>query len=158
MALPKGFRRDGPAHVAGPSAVEDIEARAERVGITIERVLSQYASIAFADLRLIIEWDDKGMKFRAEPPDDMLAIVEIVAAAGSGRPYRVKLHDKKPFLDAIARYLGMFPSTQAAQNEDQQTDDTEANEELERRLARLAAALDKKGVPALAAAEPGGAL
>ena len=159
MALPQGFRRNGPAHVAGPSHVEDIEARAARLGITIERVLEQYASLAFADLRRIVEWDDKGMKFRADPPDDMLAIIEIVAAAGSGRPYRIKLHDKKPVLDAIARHLGMFPSTQAAQNEDQQqTDDIEANQELERRLARLAATADKKSVHPVTAAEAGGAV
>ena len=138
MALPQGFRRNGPAHVAGPPDVEEVEARAARLNITPERVLKQYASIAFADLRLIVEWDEKGMKFLANPPDDMLAIIEIVAAAGSGRPYRIKLHDKKPCLDAIARYLGM---AEKPKQEDEQADDeaAEAQEFLIEELDRLAA-------------------
>lgn len=138
MALPQGFRRNGPAHVAGPPDVEEVEARAARLNITPERVLKQYASIAFADLRLIVEWDEKGMKFPANPPDDMLAIIEIVAAAGSGRPYRIKLHDKKPCLDAIARYLGM---AEKPKQEDEQADDeaAEAQEFLIEELDRLAA-------------------
>ena len=37
------------------SAVEDVEARAARLGITVERVLQKYASLAFADLRRIAD-------------------------------------------------------------------------------------------------------
>jgi phage terminase small subunit len=119
--------------------VEDIEARAARLGITPERVLEEYARIAFASLGDIVEWDDKGMKLK--PDADTAAIIEIVAAAGSGRPYRIKLHDKKPFLDAIARYLGVLPSNKPAKNEDERTDDGEdPREVLARKIARIAAA------------------
>jgi hypothetical protein len=156
MASPQGFRRNGPAHVAGPLSVEEVAERAARLGITPERVLEEYSRIAFTNLGDIVTWDAGGMALKEDA--DTAAIIEIVASAGKGRPYRIKLHDKKPFLDAIARYLGMFPSTQAGQHEDPQTDDIEANEELERRLARLAASADKKGVSAVAAVEPGGAL
>jgi hypothetical protein len=131
--------RGGTAHVAGSPAIEEIEARAARLGITPDRVLQEHARIAFASLRDIVEWDDKGMKLK--PEADTAAIIEIVAAAGNGRPYRIKLHDKKPVLDAIARYLGMLPPTQPAANEDEATenDAQSARERLIAELDRLAA-------------------
>jgi phage terminase small subunit len=122
----------GSARAADASAMEEVAARAERLGITPERVLEEYARIAFTSLHDIVEWDDKGMKLKDGA--DTAAIVEIVAAAGSGRPYRIKLHDKRPFLEAIERHLGM-------QNEDEQTDNEgeEAQEFLIEELDRLAA-------------------
>jgi hypothetical protein len=140
MAAPQRPRPDGSAS-AGPLPVEEVEARAARLGITLERVLEEYARIAFADLRRIVEWDEKGMKLKSDAGDDTAAIVEIVAAAGSGRPYRIKLHDKKPVLDAIARYLGMFPSLKPGPNEDEATEEEgeSARERLIHELDRLAA-------------------
>jgi hypothetical protein len=53
--------RDGSARAAASPAVEEVEARAARLGITPERVLEEYARIAFADLRRIVEWDEKAL-------------------------------------------------------------------------------------------------
>jgi hypothetical protein len=81
---------------------------------------------------------------------DTAAIVEIVAAAGSGRPYRIKLHDKRPFLEAIARYLGMFPPTQRTPSQDEPTEEegASARERLIHELDRLAAeAAARSGAP-----------
>jgi hypothetical protein len=92
---------------------EDVAARAARLGITVERVLEEYRRIAFSDISRIVEWDDEGeVKAKASSrldPDDAPAIAEIVASASSSKIYRVKLHDKKPVLDALARHLGMLP-------------------------------------------------
>jgi len=92
---------------------EDVETRAARLGITAERVLDEYRRIAFSDISRILGWDDEG---RVKPTpsgdlsaDDASAIAEIVASASTGNIYRVKLHDKKPVLDALARHLGMLP-------------------------------------------------
>src|SRR5260370_34681298 len=93
MTMPQGRRRDHNArHAAGPPAVEEIEARAARLGITPERVLEEYARIAFADLRRIVEWDEKGMKLKSEPGDDMAGNVVKLAAARGGRPDRTQIH------------------------------------------------------------------
>jgi phage terminase small subunit len=93
--------------------VEDVEARAARLGITPERVLREYARIAFSNIRQVVDWDDeKGIKVKPSTgldPEVVAAIAEIVASASSQKIYRVKLHDKKPVLDSIARYLGMLP-------------------------------------------------
>ena len=79
-------------------------------------------------------------------PDDIAAISEIVESAKEGRPYRVKLYDKKAALDAIARYLGMVPPPIATTNEDSEPrdDGNEHREALIRELDRLAAQMGKR--------------
>src|SRR5260370_26983150 len=114
MTMPQGRRRDHNAlHAAGPPAIEEVEARAARLGITAERVLEEYASIAFADLRRIADWGpgEDGLQLKLAKdlnPADAAAIAEIVASASTGRVYRIKLHDKTAVLSALARHLGML--------------------------------------------------
>jgi terminase small subunit-like protein len=135
----------GSAH-AGPPAVEEVEARAARLGITPERVLAEYRRIAFASLRDIAEWGpgEDGLRVKLSKdltPAQVAAIAEIVASASTGKIYRIKMHDKKPVLDAIARYLGMFPPAQAApiENNSTHTDAENARERLISEFDRLAA-------------------
>jgi hypothetical protein len=70
-----------------------------------------------------------------------VAIIEIVAAAGSGRPYRIKLHDKKPVLEALGRAIGVFPKSMPVPAEEQPTqgDAQSARERLIAEFDRLAA-------------------
>ena len=56
MAEPERPRPDGSAY-AGPLPVEEVEARAARLGITLERVLRELGVIAFADITRIVSWD-----------------------------------------------------------------------------------------------------
>jgi len=116
-----GLPGDGvSARSPGRRHVEDIEDRAARLGITIERVLQEYANIAFARITDIVEWDVtiRVNASSALTPQQVAAIAEVVASAGDKKPYRIKMHDKKPVLDAIARYLGMFPKLKTAPNID----------------------------------------
>jgi hypothetical protein len=137
MAEPHRPRPDGSA-LAGPLPVEEVEARAARLGITLERVLEEYARIALTSLDDIVEWDEQGMKLK--PNADTAAIIEIVASASKGRPYRIKLHDKRPFLEALERHL----RSQEDQNGgDERAYDDEAREYLIEELDRLAAEADK---------------
>ena len=135
MATRQGRGRDAPL------SVEDVEARALRLGITPDRVLREYARIAFSKITDIVEWDDKGvMKAKIGLDDDVLAaIAEIVASASSQKIYRIKMHDKKPVLDAIARHLGMLPSVKTTSDDDEPIGDDEAREFLIRELDRAAA-------------------
>ena len=108
--------------LAAQATLEEQTARAARLGITPERVLEEYRRIAFANLSHIVHWSDAGMQFKPDgelDPDDVAAIAEIVESAKEGKPYRVKLYDKKAALDAIARYLGMVPPALATPNEDE---------------------------------------
>jgi hypothetical protein len=126
-----------------PPPIEDIEARAARLGITPQRVLLEYGHIAFADLNHIIEWDEDGWRLK-DPSGmtkaDRAAIAQITPGSDPKHP-RVKLYDRKAALDAIARHLGMFPlpprqREQTATAEEQEEDPREF---LARELARLAA-------------------
>ena len=103
-------------------------------------MLLEYARIAFADLRHIVEWSEQGFHVRSGlSAEDAAPIAEIGGASATSGPTRVKLYDKKAALDAIGRYLGMFPA--AARRQDEPADDAaeDAREELARLVARLAA-------------------
>jgi len=145
---------------AAQAALEEMNARAARLGITPERVLEEYRRIAFANLSHIVHWSDAGMQFKPDgelDPDDIAAIAEIVESAKEGKPYRVKLYDKKAALDAIARYLGMVPPPLATTNEDSEPRDdaVDYREVLIRKLDRLASQMGER--PAgLEPGKPGG--
>jgi hypothetical protein len=132
---------------ASATGVEDIAARAARLGITPERVLAEYAAIAFADLRHIVEFGPDGFHIKAlseMSAEDLAAISEIVPGADPAHS-RVKLYDRKAALDAIARHLGMFPAAARRREEPAAQDEGEDPREfLTRELARLAAAAAEK--------------
>ncbi len=117
--------------------------RAARLGITVEKVLREYARIAFADPRHLAGWDETGLHVvtSRELTDADVASIHEISGGGTGAVH-LKLYDKKAALDAIARHLGMFPP---AQREHGHADDksSEAAEDphevLARELARLAA-------------------
>ncbi|HUK11470.1 MAG TPA: terminase small subunit [Stellaceae bacterium] len=97
--------------LVGPAVKKAMENRARRTRITADRVLREYARIAFADIRRVTNWDEKlGLVAKASnemSDDDAAAIAEVRADANS-KTLRVRLHDKKRALDAIARHLGLF--------------------------------------------------
>jgi hypothetical protein len=122
-----------------------VTVRAARLGITVERVLREYARIAFADLRHIAWWDADGLHVKEHlSKADAAPISEIGTGASGKGPVRVKLYDKKAALDAIARHLGMFTPVQRRQEqEDWVAAAEDAREELAHWLARLAAEDDE---------------
>lgn len=135
---------------------EDVEARAKRLGVTVEKVLREYARIAFADLRHIVWWDDAGLHVKEHlSKADAAAIAEISTGTTGKGPVRVKLYDRKAALDAIARHLGMFTPNPRRQedNEEWAMAAEDAREELARWLARLAAERDESDAAEEAAEE-----
>jgi phage terminase small subunit len=87
-----------------------IAARAERTRVTADRVIAEYARLAFADMRRYAEWNESGVKLRPHTSlsaDDAAAVVELIPVGAGGRA-RIKLHDKRAALDALARHLGLF--------------------------------------------------
>jgi hypothetical protein len=142
MARRQGHWRDAATFTAViiPPGSDDIHERAERLGITPERVLQEYARIAFADIRNIVTWTNEGMEINLTG-DDAAAVLEIVTSASTQKPYRVKLHDKTPVLGALARCLGMLPARQPAPNDGDVTDDDgeDPRETLIREIDRLVA-------------------
>ena len=81
--------------------------------VSAERVIQEYAALAFSDLRQLADWGPDGVvpKAAGEISDEAArALAEVSdtrSRAGSGT-VKVKLHDKKGALDALARHLGLF--------------------------------------------------
>ena len=131
------------------AAIEDgIAARRRRTLLTADRVLLEYARIAFADIRRIADFGSGHLKVRDDgtmSDDDAAAIAQLTPAPG-GKGVRVKLYDKKAALDAIARHLGLFARPNAHQQlhgmpplGDTRPAAQDARAILRERLARLAA-------------------
>jgi len=92
-------------------AVDDaMAARSKRTQITADRVLREYARIAFADIRNFAVPDEHGLALKSLAElsaDDAAAVVELTSGSKTKRP-KLRLHDKKKALDSIARHLGLF--------------------------------------------------
>ena len=95
------------------AAVEKaMAARAERMKVSADRVLEELACIAFSDIREVAIWGPEGLVPRASKnlSEGAVRAGAEVAETGSGtsRRLRVKLHDKRAALEALARHLGLY--------------------------------------------------
>lgn len=85
--------------------------RAERTGITQERVLKELARIAFANMGSFATWGPRGIKLRSKrhlSVDDRAAVAELSETTSQhGGSIKFKLHDKLGALEKLMRHLGM---------------------------------------------------
>jgi phage terminase small subunit len=130
-----------------------LAARAERTRVTADRVIAEYARLAFADMRRYAEWGETGVKLRAHTSldaDDAAAVVEVAPVGQSGRA-KIRLHDKRPALDALARHLGLWgvrPRTADFTNAEQRAARQILRERIEKIIAerpKPAAAVNDNG-------------
>jgi phage terminase small subunit len=94
-AKPSFARREGFRLKHDPEIAAKIEAakaeRAQRLEITADRVLAEYAKIAFMDLDEVLFADSEA----------------LVALSGAAQLIRVKMHAKLRALAAVGRHLGI---------------------------------------------------
>ena len=98
-----------------------VQARSRRTEVTADRVVAEFAKLAFADMRDY--WPKMGETVDLHRLDQdrtaaigEITIDEVVDAGGTlHRRTRLKLHDKKGALDSLARHLGMFVDRHAAE-------------------------------------------
>ncbi|MGH7075443.1 MAG: terminase small subunit [Stellaceae bacterium] len=94
------------------AAVADgMDARARRTEIDADRVMREYAKLAFVDIRRLVKrGKDGGVELRDlwEISEEDAAAITHLWRTGRGRGLRIKLHDKRAALDALARHLGVF--------------------------------------------------
>ena len=100
------------------------ESIAHRNDVSADRVIKEYARLAFADMRDYIKFGKDGdayLDWDSMPPEATKAIAEItqeqyVEGKGSDartvRKTRFKLHDKKGALDSLAKHLGLFAANE----------------------------------------------
>ena len=99
--------------------------REKRTEITADRVLAEYAKIAFADIKDFlaygtvktqIDFDEEQGKpifgykqiVDARPSADIDGTMVNEVSIGKDGTFKFKLHDKKGALDMIGKHLGMF--------------------------------------------------
>lgn len=97
-----------PAVAAAVAA--GMAARARRTEIDADRVLREYANLAFVDIRRLVKQSkDGGIELRAlwEIPDADAAAITHLWQTSRGNGLRIRLSDKCGALDAMGRHLGI---------------------------------------------------
>lgn len=87
------------------------------VEITAERVLKEYARIAFADMRHFASVNKDGIDLKDSDEwsdDDAAAVAELgETTTKEGGSVRFKLHSKVAALDSLAKHLGLLGNSDA---------------------------------------------
>ena len=109
-ARSKGHALKTEPAIAAAIAVAMAE-RSKRTGITADRVLREYARIAFADIRSVTRWGPDGLQLVASDDlsaDDAAAIVEVSETTqGRQRTLKAKLASKDAALRMLALHCGL---------------------------------------------------
>lgn len=94
------------------SIAERQQARSRRTEISADRVIAEYARIAFADPRRIMSWGPDGVTLLPSASltaDDAAVVAEASQTTSEGGgSIRVKLVDKLGALNSLARHLGLL--------------------------------------------------
>jgi phage terminase small subunit len=95
------------------AAVEaGLRALSRRADVTAERVLQEYARLGFGNPRQVMTWGADGVALKDSSDltdDDAAMIAEVISTTTStGGTIRLKMHDKKGALDAMAKHLRLF--------------------------------------------------
>lgn len=148
-ALRAGYAESGAAVEASrllrnAKVVEELnkgrQKLSERLEISQERILQEYARIGFSDLRNVLDEDGK-LKSPKDWDDDMagaIASLEVNVVVGSDdagvHTHKIKTWDKPKALDAMAKHLGMFEGKKDVDDPEESEADRDARE-LGRKLA-----------------------
>lgn len=118
-AVRAGYKDRNPSATGGALLLRPVireairkamDERVTRTQIDADRVLREFARIAFADIRSFAEWDKgKGLTVKSldQLSDDETAAIAEVKDGPTGEK-KIKLHDKRKALESIARHLGLF--------------------------------------------------
>jgi len=85
-------------------------ALADKLAISTERIVAEYARIAFADMRRLFDANGNLLhpRFMDDDTASAIAEVEISKRSGGETLHKIKRVDKKGALDSLARALGLF--------------------------------------------------
>jgi len=123
------------------AAIAKAEAeRAENRRVTADRVLAEFARIAFADMRDFVDWGPNRFELRDrnELTDWEGGAVAKVEPPTNGKAASIRLHDKHAALNVLARHTGLLGAGYGQRGPtDYRTAGRDARAILLERLARL---------------------
>jgi phage terminase small subunit len=128
--------------------IEEIQTTAAaKVGVTVERIVSELAKIAFANAGDYFRWGPGGVTINpsADLTADQRSVIAEVSETRSetGGSIKIKLSDKQTALEKLGRHLGMFKEKVELSG---QLDLTGTKDALDRKLAGLASRIGSGGV------------
>ncbi|MGW8285766.1 MAG: terminase small subunit [Candidatus Deferrimicrobiaceae bacterium] len=121
-AIRAGYAKRG-AHTEANRLLRKAEVQAElekaqqraakRADITVDRIIEEYARVAFALMSDVASWGPDGVTFKDSSdldPEVVAAIAEVSEDADKlgNRLLKVKLHSKLQALEKLGKHLGMF--------------------------------------------------
>ncbi|WP_312697145.1 terminase small subunit [Sphingobacterium mizutaii] len=123
-AIRAGYSQDtakeiGCENLTKPNIQEAIQKRkqelSEQTGVSAQRIIEEYAKIAFSDVRNILTVDG-GLKDASEWEDDSAGAIasiksfEVTTPEGEklGTNREVKMYDKLRALEALGKHIGLF--------------------------------------------------
>ena len=108
----------GAENLIKPEIQEAIQKRkqelSDQTGITAERVLKEYAKIAFSDIRELYTPDNNLYDIRQLDDETAGAVMSVevdvmnVQGMPIGETKKVKLYDKLRALEALGKHIGLF--------------------------------------------------
>lgn len=116
-----------------------MEERIDRTRVSQDRVIQEYARIAFADFRDIIARKDDVVTIRPpeELSDDAAAAIQSLSIWGESGRAAVRLHSKERALFALGRHTGMFDTRHFPDPKARNADRGRTREALLERIAAL---------------------
>lgn len=139
----------GKPHVAAAIAAAKA-ARSERTRIEADRVLMEYARLAFANITDVMSWTSKKVQLKPSKEiteHDAAAIKEVSQTiTDAGGTMRIRMHDKLGALDALARHLKIDAAVHrhGISLEDSEVDEIEAD--LDKQVAEMFERYSHNGV------------
>lgn len=82
-----------------------VDERNNRTEVTADRVIREFAKIAFADIKDVVEWKKSYVTMKEADRVDGTLIAEI---KNTENGIGVKLHDKMKALEALAKHTGVY--------------------------------------------------
>lgn len=119
--------------------------RMERLQITQDRVVEEYAALGFSNIGDAVDWDSGGIRLKAKsevPRSKQRAIMEITETRNNqGVTTKVRMHDKKGALDSMARHMGMFNDKLKVEHS------VDVGQTIEQARQRVIEARKQQGIP-----------
>lgn len=86
-----------------------IQERSDRTQISVDRVLTELARVALADIRDVVKWSEDGVRMVPSDmiPEDVARSIAEVSQTATGE-LKIKMHSKLTALHDIGKHLGMF--------------------------------------------------